>query len=226
MQVSTLINDVAKELGDPSMVTWNRPTLISLLNQAVKQVILVRPDANSVTENITLVAGTKQSLSVDSLRLLKAVRNMGATGSTPGKSLKYVDSETLDAFDPDWHSNTPVSIITSYTYDESTPSVMFVNPPSDGTTQIEIQVSKIPVELDVNMDDITFNDPATVIGLKDIYSNPLMEWILYKAFSFESSSSASLSTANTHMQSFYNALGVKLKSDVMNSPTGKSNGSA
>jgi len=225
MKVSTIINDVAKELGDPSMVTWNRPTLLSLLNQAVRQVILVRPDSNSVTENLVLVADTKQDLPTDALRLLKVVRNLGVDGATPGKSVKIVDNEIMDAFDPDWHSNTPSAVITSYVYDETSPNAFYVNPPSDGTSQIEIQVSKIPEEVDPAMNDTVFNDDATVVGLKGIYSNLLMEWILYKAFSFEKSSASSVATANTHMQSFYSALGVKFKSDAIHSPTGKANAS-
>lgn len=218
MKVSTIINDIAKELGDPSMVTWNRPTLIGLLNQAVKQVVLVRPDANSITENLNLVLGTLQDLPADALRLLDVVRNMGADGLTPGRAIKIVDSDTLVAFDPDWHTNTPVAVITSYVYDESSPGSLYVNPPSDGTTKVEIKVSKIPAEQDVGMDDTAFNDDATVVGLKDIYYNPLMEWILYKAFSFEKASASSVSTANTHMSSFYGSLGVKVQSDMMNSP--------
>jgi len=222
MKVSTIINDVAKELGDPSMVTWNRPTLIGLLNQAVKQVILVRPDANSVTELVALVAGTKQNLPTGALRLLKVVRNMGVDGLTAGKAIKIVESDTLDAFDPDWHSNPQVPVITSYLYDESAPNVFYVNPPADATTQVELQVSKIPSDLETDMNDTVFNDANTVVGLKDIYTNPIMEWILYKAFSFEKASSNSVQTANTHMNSFYGSLGMKIKSDMMNSQEVKS----
>lgn len=219
MQVSTIINDVAKELGDPTFTTWTRPTLIGLLNQAVKQVVLIRPDAYSVTENLTLVAGTKQDLPAGALRLLNVTRNMGVAGAAPGRVIRFVDQSTLDAFDPDWHSATAGPVIKSYVYDEKSPNVIYVNPPSDGTTQIEIVVSRIPDELDPAMNDATFDNVNTVVGLKDIYFNPLMEWILYKAFSYESSSLNSVQTANTHMQSFYNALGVKTKTDASISPT-------
>lgn len=218
MKVSTILNDIAKELGDPTMVTWTRPTLISLLNQAVKQVILVRPDAYSVTELFVLAAGTKQDLPANALRLLNITRNMGVGGATPGRSIRLTTDDLLNAFDPDWHSKTPKAVISSYVYDESTPDVFYVNPPADGTTQIEVQVSRVPDELDPDMDDATYNNAATVVGLSDIYVNPLMEWVLYKTFSFEASSASSVQTANTHMNSFYNALGVKTKSDVMNSP--------
>ena len=224
MQVSTIINDVAKELGDPTMVTWNRPTLIGLLNQAVKQVVLVRPDAYSSTENITLVAGTRQSLPTGALRLLNVTRNMGADGLTAGKVIKYVSQDTLDAFDPDWHTNTAKAVITGYVYDDSNPDVIYVNPPSDATTQIEVVVSRIPAELDPDMDDTDFNDSATVVGLKDIYVNPIMEWMFYKTFSFEASSAASIQAANTHMTSFYNALGVKTKTDSATSPAANNAG--
>ncbi len=218
MLVSTIINDVAKELGDITMVAWTRSSLIGFLNQAVQQVVLVRPDSNSSTENFPLVAGTKQDLPVGGLRLLDVVRNMGAAGATPGKIVKFVSSNILDAFEADWHSSTPKAVTLSYDYDESVPDVFYNYPPAIAGNQLEIKVVRLPTALDTAMGDATFIDPLTVTGLKDIYSNSVMEWMFYKAYSTENSSQSSIASANTHMQSFYNGLGVKFKSDVLNSP--------
>ena len=218
MQVSTIINDVAKELGDTAFTTWTRAHLIGLLNQAVRQVLLVRPDANSSTESIPLTAGSLQALPAGALRLLRVIRNMGTDGLTPGRVIRFVDQPTLDAFDPDWHSATPSAVIKSYTYDEKAPDVFYVNPPANGLTQIEVVVSRLPAVLDPAMDDPTFNDANTVTNLKDIYANTLMDWVLYKAYSYESSAVNSAQMANAHMNSFYNSLGVKAKTDAAISP--------
>jgi hypothetical protein len=51
-----------------------------------------------------------------------------------------------------------------------------------------------------------------------------MEWMFYKTFSFEASSAASIQAANTHMTSFYNALGVKTKTDSATSPAANNAG--
>lgn len=228
MLLKDVIDSAANELGDIEMVTWPRATLINLLNQAKNQIILVRPDALSETIIVELDAGTKQLITntdranllpSGALRLLGVTRNMGADGLTPGKAVKPVDRSNLDLVDPDWHlASKNSAVVKAFIYEEDEPDTFYVNPPNDGTGSIEVKVSKMPTQHDTAMNDTAF--AAELIDIKDIYVNTIIEWILYKAFSFENSSNQSMNAANTHLQSFYSSIGLKTKVDYSLSPSG------
>ena len=45
MLAGELLDNVRKPLNDPSKITWSDPDLIGFLNQALKMLMGIRPDA-------------------------------------------------------------------------------------------------------------------------------------------------------------------------------------
>jgi hypothetical protein len=45
MLASVLLQDVRDALNDPDAVTWSEPDLIGYLNQALRMLVIPRPDA-------------------------------------------------------------------------------------------------------------------------------------------------------------------------------------
>jgi hypothetical protein len=203
--------DRAKEvLQDTGSTTWTETQLIEWLNDAQRVVVSQRPDASSVTESMALAAGTKQSVPAGGLKLLEVVRNMGTDGATPGRAISLVDKATLDQNAPNWHSDTPGASVKGYVFDENKdPTVFYVTPPADGTSQVEVVYSANPTDVAALTDSIS---------VADTYAPALIEWILYRAFSRESIKTPNYQRSLNHLKNFFNLLGVKMQADVAFKP--------
>jgi len=80
---SALISQASEIIQDESNVQMTTANALGWLNDAQRAIVIVKPDASTVIRSITLVPGTKQSIA--GLKLMSVVRNMGASGSTPGR---------------------------------------------------------------------------------------------------------------------------------------------
>lgn len=214
MQAIDLIRLCAREYNDvaysriaksgSSSANW-----LDWLNDAQRAVVLVRPDANTVVQNITLAAGTRQALPAGGLRLLGVARNMGANGNTPGKAIRFVDREALDDLDRDWHTATQESVVDELVYDEKkTPGVFYVSPPATASpaVTIEVSLSKTPT-------DVTDADSGA-ITLPDIYAGPMQSWMLYRAYGLATQAMNHFQRSQFHFTAFFNQLGVKIRAEM------------
>lgn len=192
--------------ADASAANW-----LDWLNDAQRTVALVRPDASAVTENLTLVAGTKQTLPAGRTRMLAVTRNMGANGSTPGKVLRFAPREDQDAVNENWHSATQASPVRAVIYDDKKDPLSFwVTPPAVNGWQIEATLAKAPT--DIAIADVDTAD----ISLADIYSEPLQHWMKYRAYGLNVQSQGNLQRAAGYFSAFFNLLGVKLRAELWN----------
>ena len=203
------ITTVSDELNDPSFVTWSEADLIRYLNSAQRQLILVRPDSNSSTENVLLTPGeSKHSLNAGSLRLLEVESNMGSDGLIRGRSLRMVDSESLKTFDRDSQkASKGKTVIREIFYNDKAPTIFRTEPAAHATTPVylELTVSKVPVDI--------VDPDADSIDVPDIYEQPLRQYMLHLAFAVEVESQASMTKSRAYLQDFYNSLGIKTKVD-------------
>ena len=75
-----LINRAEEILQDTTNVRWSQQTLLNYLNDAQREVVLFRPDANPVNASFTLTANSaKQTLPSAGLRLLSIYKNASPT---------------------------------------------------------------------------------------------------------------------------------------------------
>ena len=119
MQCLFVINQVRQKLNDPSKVTWSDTVLINALNEALQALVSYRPDAASYTAMMLLVAGTRQTLPSDGVRLLKCIRNKGTSGlSDAGRAIRKADMLVQDALLPDWHLTNGQTVIDEYFHDQ------------------------------------------------------------------------------------------------------------
>lgn len=203
----TVLNDSA---GD----RWSDTDLIADINAAIKQILVVRPDANPVTDVITLQPGTRQSIPGDGLRLMDVIRNMGQDGATPGLPVTGVSRSILEALNRSWHRATGKTEIRHFVFDEKAPTDFYVYPPAHATTPVTVEIlySAMPAELVADTD---------VIPLAAVYEGPIEQWVLHMAFSRDIASRTSQALAGRYEAAFYRSLGVKLKGDLMVSPNDK-----
>ena len=74
-----LINRAEEILQDTTNVRWSQQTLLNYLNDAQREIVLFRPDANPVNAAFTMAANSaKQTLPSAALRLLSIYKNAAA----------------------------------------------------------------------------------------------------------------------------------------------------
>ena len=150
--VQSVIDRVQTVLQDTTGVRWPVvDELVLWINDAQREIALLKPDASAVTNTITLVTGTKQSIPTSGNRLLRVVRNMSAASNGDGKrAIRLVDNRVLDSQTPDWHDPNVTgdaahtNIVKHYTYEESSPRNFYVYPGVSGNAYVEIVYSANP----------------------------------------------------------------------------------
>jgi hypothetical protein len=182
---------------------WLDDELMKWLNDAQREIVLLKPNAYSSVENLNLASGSRQKLEDGGLLLLSVVRN------ATGRAVRRVDRNILDSENPDWHETAAQSSVEHYIFDEDAPTVFWVYPQNNGAGTVEIIVSKSP------------NDVPSIgssIVLNDIYMNVILDYILYRAYSKDTDYAGNTQRASTHYSAFNNSLGVKLQGEQASSP--------
>jgi len=208
-----IISRASAIINDTTNIRWPEAELLNYLNDAQREIVNQRPDANSVNASIALVAGTKQTIPASGIRLLDVVRNMGAfAAQVAGNAVRLVSREVLDAQTPNWHSM-PTGTIQHYVFDPHDPKTFYVFPQAAGTEALEIIYSSAPT--DVVGNPLT---GAEVINVDDIYANAMLDFILSRAYQKDSDYAGNINRAALHYQSFMNSLGIKGKVDYVTDP--------
>lgn len=214
-QVSSVISRIQDVLQDSTGVRWPDAELRRWLSDGQREVVIQRPEAGVVNGNFQLTASqSKQSIAAvaGAFRLNDVIRNMG-TGSTPGRAVRLVQREILDAQQPTWHSSTVAAEVVHYVYDQRDPLTFYVYPRPATNLFVEIAYCKAP-------DEIT--GATSNIGIPDIYSSVLTDYVLYRAYTKDSEFAGNAQRAVAHYQAFANALGIKAQQDVASGPAANS----
>ena len=124
-------------LQDATNVRFPNAELLKFFNDAQREVVLHRPDANMVNTTLACVDGSKQSLPSAALRLIDIVRNVG------GRSVTQVDRKILDETLPNWHETAAgANKIEHFVYDPADPKNFYVYPKAaSGTHSLEVVYS-------------------------------------------------------------------------------------
>jgi hypothetical protein len=200
-KVAEIIGRVNTQLVDVAWLRWPKAELLDYYNDAIRAVIIVRPDAGERSELLTCVEGTKQQLPVGANRLLDITRVAG------GRVIRPVPRETLDTQFPDWHFST--GGIEGYCYDEQTPRTFYVFPGTVAGVQLDAVVSRIPESVSISQ-----VDKGAAVSLDELYTNPIIEWMLYRCYSKDSQNGANSQLALQHYQAFNDQLGVKTQAEM------------
>lgn len=205
---SKILGDASKILRDEGTTKrWTDSELLTWLNYGQKAVCILKPDAYIVTKSMLLSEGTKQSLPDGTSAfqdpegsdlpagdlLIDISRNMGSDGLTVGRSISLVDVDLMDQFNPDWHFADDGEAVIHFMYDESMPKIFWNTPPvAADSVWVEITYAATPPD-------------ATALGniiLSDKFEAPLLDYILYRAYSKDATNPASATRASAYFQVF------------------------
>ncbi len=209
-KVIDILDRAAIILQDNTNVRFPNSELLKFFNDAQKEVVLHRPDATMVNPTFACATGSKQTLPTQALRLIEVVRNVC------GRAVTQVERRILDETLPNWHETAAgTNKIEHYVYDPADPKNFYVYPKgASGTHSLEVVYSSAPAEISIS----NFDTDTTVISLDDVYSNCILDYVLYRSYQKDSEFAGNAQRAMMHYQSFANALGVKTQADSATTP--------
>jgi hypothetical protein len=198
----------------PGGMRWKDPEMLGWINDAQREIVLVKPNTGARNVNIPLVAGTLQTIPTDGVGLLKAVRNVSGSANTvadvPGRAIRISETEILDAENPDWHFSDPDLTVLHYMFDEDDPIHFFVYPPQPATPgHLNIVYAASPIELTLLAENIS---------IRDIYANQVVDYVLFRCYLKDASYAGNEQRANNHYQLFRESLGLKAQVEIASSP--------
>ncbi len=195
---TSIITKGREILLDTAGERWSDSQLMGYLNEGQRAVPTFKPNAYVTNSSVSVAAGTKQTLPTAATVLVDIPRNVG------GRVVRLVSRKLLDAKAPNWHQADADAEVRHFMYDIEDPRHYYVYPPNDGTGVVEMIHGAIPPDVVIGQ----------AIALDDIYEIPLLNYMLYRAFSWDAEFSADQGRADKHLTAFIAAL------------TGKANGEA
>ena len=199
-------------LQDNTNVRFPNQELLKFFNDAQKEVVLHRPDANMQNAAFTPVDGSKQTIPTSGLRLIDVVRNVG------GYAVTQIDRKILDETLPNWHNTVQNATkkVEHFIFDPADPKTFYVYPKAIAASDsLEIIYSAAPTDIAIS----NFDTDTTLISLDDIYANCILDYILYRAYQKDSEFAGNAQRSMMHYQGFANALGVKTQVDSVITPS-------
>lgn len=216
VSVQSVIDRVQAILQDTTGIRWPVVSeLVLFINDAQREIALLKPDASAVNTTITLATGTKQDIPTAGNRLLRVVRNMSAaSGGTGKRAVRLVSREILDSQTPDWHDPSVsgdaahTNIVKHYVYDEQNPRNFYVYPGVSGSSHVEIVYSANPATVTQSGD----------LSIPDIFANAVADYTLFRAYTKDAEYAGNNQRASTHYNLFINSVTGKGQIDVITSP--------
>lgn len=230
MAVSKVVDVVKRAqtiLQDTTATRWPLTEIQNWLNDAYKEVVIHRPDANTASATVTLGAGARQKC-LDTatinlpnlLRVIDVVRNIHA--SSDKRAIRRTDRRILDDQRPQWYAETPSYTIQHYVFDDRLPHEFLVYPPATAGATVELVYSSVPTPHALTETQLANQSTTDTIKLDDVYANALLDYILYRAYSKDAEYAANAARAQSHYQAFATALGIKTTVDLQVSPNATS----
>ncbi len=205
--VSDVIERAQVILQDTTGTRWSEKELLEWLNDAQLAVVNRRPDTYVQNETFNCIAGTRQTIPPTGLKLIRVLRN-----GTVGSPVRYIDMRILDDQVPDWHVEVGTSDVKHFTADNLDPKTFYLYPAPAVGHAIQIVYSSAPATITAVSDTIT---------LDDSYLNPILDFMLYRAYSKDADYAQNASRASMHLDAFRIAIGDKTQADVAMTESGR-----
>lgn len=196
----------AQTLLQDTGVYWLVTELQDWLNDGYREVLLLRPDANAIVDEMVCAAGVRQLITdfdAEALTIIDVVRNTATSSKQRG--VRQVDRKSFTDQNPDWYTTKSSVDIQFFMVDGALPKEFLVYPPALSTAEVEVVYAKIPTPHALSAVQLVASDTAETIKLDDAYANILLDYIIYRAHS-KDTDKANIEVAALHKQAMNNAL--------------------
>ncbi|MEA3639966.1 MAG: DUF6682 family protein [Lamprobacter sp.] len=208
-------------LQDTTGTRWPWVELQHWLNDAYREITLLRPDANTAAGTFACEEGTRQRLGnvfPNALRLIDVVRNLAS--SSARKAVRLIARDILDDQRRGWHAESPSVNIEHFMFDPLLPREFLVYPPASASAELEVVYSSVPTAHVLT--EAQLMDPATAetIQIVDSYANAILDYILYRAYSKDAEYAANAQRAMSHREAMLASLAAKTQVDTATKKAG------
>lgn len=219
VKVVEVIDRARTLLQDTTSVRWPLTELQLWLNDSYRDIVNLRPDANTQTGTLTCVAGPRQTVTSsfpNALRLIDIVRNVAATSDK--SAVRITNRRMLDDQRRAWYAETAAVSIQHYMFDPRLPKEFLVYPPATTSAELEIVYSSVPQGHELTESEL--GNPATLdtISVDDSYAGAILDYILYRAYSKDAEYAGNSQRAVAHLQAFQTALTGKGQVEAASQP--------
>lgn len=215
MTVVGLLQRAHTQLLDETGARWPSSELLLWLNDAYRELVLLRPDASTVTTSFSCVEGVRQTLAEslpDALRVVDVVRNTAPASKK--KAIRRIDRDLLDSLARNWPAHPLTVNVEYFVFDPLVPREFLVYPPASDQAQLEVVYSNVPQPHSLTASELDTLTAPDTIRVPDAYANAILDYILYRAYSKDSEHSANAQRASLHYQAMQTAIGVKSQADT------------
>jgi len=205
---TTIINRVSAQLMDINNVKWSRTQLLDWISSGQRMIVVIAPSATNTIAVVQLVPGTRQAIPTNGWMLLDILRNMGPSGTIPGRGIRIISRKLLEAFNSNWHADTQADPVKHYLFDPQDQESFFVYPPSTGNNRIEINYSAVPAPL---------TSESQPLGVPDAYEEAMCHYVMFRALS-KNAEFADDAKASKYLDLFNGLMGSKVTAEQANDP--------
>lgn len=215
VKVVDLIQRAQIVLQDTTGTRWPELELQMWLNDAYREIILQRPDANTQTGVLKCVAGTRQRLTdhfASALRLIEVVRNVSS--SSAQGAVRIINRAVLDDQRRRWHADMESEDIEHYMFDPLLPREFLVYPPASASAELEVVYSSVPVAHVLSEAELQNSATSDTIQVVDSFANAILDYMLYRAYSKDAEYTGNAQRAMQHYQAMMSGLGVAMQTQA------------
>jgi hypothetical protein len=185
---------------DTTGIRWPDEEWLGWYNDAQREIAMLKASAFTKVASVPMVAGTKQTLPADAISFVEYIRWLGADGNTPGRSARKVERRMLDSGIPNWHTATPAAQPQHIVHEPLAPKTFYNYPPLSAAGFAEVLYIASPPEV---------TSLSQVMPLDDIYANPILDYLLYRAYLKDSEDVGNAERSLLHRKAFESTLGMK-----------------
>lgn len=199
-----IVDNAKTILQETTGIRWPDAELLGWLSAGQREVSSLVPSSTSLTVSFTPTADvTRQYIPADGHTFL----DVSVNGQ--GNAVTQVPKPLMDTLRRTWRSDAATANPLHYVHDPREPRSFHLYPrPAAGTT-VELTYAVTPAEL---------TSLSQVITLDDVYANPLLDYVLYRAYSKDLDTVGSAERAVGHRTAFENTLGLKAQAAASNQP--------
>lgn len=231
IRVRDVLEQVSRHLTDfaPQFTRWTQVELLSFLNDGQRAIAKYLPHACSRIDVIKLKPGTRQSIAtiddadiipgdgstptdVNGNMLLSVSHLMGPNGATPGRVLRIVDRDVLDASQPGWHIAPANSqdLPTQYTFDPRHPKIFYVCPGVPQSTTVWAEIAYLADPAAIPDGNYAHDGGSDVrLSIDDKYSDDLVNYMMARAYMKESEFAANAALSASHTTIFTSSINAQ-----------------
>lgn len=196
VSAASFLTHISRELQDETRVRWSLEDLVGYLNDGQMYICTKVPHALCAWQQLTLVAGTRQSVPATCLGVLEIVRNVAGRM----RAITQLAREDLNAMAPDWGSAKAGAHILHYTQDAREPRFFEVFPQATAGTKVQALMALKPTAVGAGA--------SGNVSLDEEWHEALRQYVLYRAWSMDAEFASNANLAAAHLQACHEALGV------------------